>query len=211
MRIFKKIQYNAPVTLTFALIALAALGAGQLTNGGSTVMLFSVYRSPATDPLMYLRLFTHVIGHADITHYFNNFLIILLVGPMLEEKYGSRAFIFMILITAFVTGVINMAFFNMGLLGASGIVFMLILLSSFVNLKKGRLPVTFILVLIVFIGREVIDGIYLSDNVSRLSHIIGGFCGAMLGFILNKDVLFKDDGVAAVKDDTIETIYEGDK
>jgi len=187
----KKIQYNAPVTLTFALVSLAALGLGYLTDSKSTLLVFSVYRSPINDPLMYIRLFAHVAGHANLTHYFNNFLIILLVGPMLEEKYGSRTVLFMILLAAVVTGVINMAFFNKILLGASGVVFMFILLSSFVNLKTGRLPVTFILVLVIFIGREVLEGITLTDNVSQLSHVAGGLCGAMLGFYLNRDVLFK--------------------
>jgi len=191
MKYIKKIQYNSPVTLTYALLALAALGLGYLTKNKSTLLVFSVYRSHISDPLMYLRLFAHVAGHADLAHYFNNFLIIMLIGPMLEEKYGSRAILFMILLTAVVTGVINMAFFNTALLGASGVAFMFILLSSFVNLKTGRLPVTFILVLVIYIGREIIDGISISDNVSQLSHIAGGICGATLGFYLNRDVLFK--------------------
>ena len=190
MKILKKIQYNAPVILTYALISLAALGLGRLTDFKSTRLIFSVYRSPFTDPLTYVRLFAYVAGHADVSHYLNNFLIILLIGPMLEEKYGSKNIIFMILITAAVTGVINMAFFNTALLGASGVVFAFILLSSFVNLKKGRLPVTLILILIVYIGREVLDGLTRADNVSQLGHIIGGFCGALLGFYLNRGVLF---------------------
>jgi len=190
MKFIKKIQYNSPVILTYALISLAALGLGRLTNGESTRLVFSVYRGPLTDPLAYVRLFAYVAGHADLPHYLNNFLIILLIGPVLEEKYGSRNTVFMILITAFVTGAVNMAFFNTALLGASGIVFMLILLGSFVNLKKGRIPVTLLLIMAVYIGREIADGIYLADNVSQLGHVIGGFCGALLGFFLNKDILF---------------------
>jgi len=192
MKYIKKIQYNAPVTLTYALLALAALGLGYLTNNKSTLLVFSVYRGPVTDPLMYVRLFAHVAGHANLAHYINNFLIILLVGPILEEKYGSLKILFMILLTALVTGVINMAFFNTVLLGASGVAFMFILLGSFANLKTGRLPVTFILVLVIYIGREIVDGISLTDNVSQLSHIAGGVCGAALGFYLNRGVLFKD-------------------
>ncbi|MCM1578679.1 MAG: rhomboid family intramembrane serine protease, partial [Ruminococcus sp.] len=77
------ITYNSPVILTFTLISLAALIIGGITGGRSTTLLFSVYRSPLSDPLTYLRLFTHVLGHSGISHYMGNFTVILLVGPML--------------------------------------------------------------------------------------------------------------------------------
>jgi len=191
MKYIKKIQYNSPVILTYALISLVSLLIGYLTGNQSTRLIFSVYRSPMTDPLMYVRLFAYVAGHANLSHYLNNFLLILLIGPMLEEKYGSRNIIIMIAITAFVTAVVNMAFFNVALLGASGIVFMFILLSSFVNLKKNRIPITLIIIIIVYIGREIVDGIYLSDNISQLGHIIGGLCGAVLGIIINREIIFR--------------------
>lgn len=50
-----KLQYNAPVVLSFALISLAVLGLDALTGGWSTVKLFSVYRSSPSDLLTYPR------------------------------------------------------------------------------------------------------------------------------------------------------------
>ncbi len=38
-----RFQYNAPVTLTFFFLSLAALALGRLTNGWTTTHLFSVY------------------------------------------------------------------------------------------------------------------------------------------------------------------------
>lgn len=187
----KRLQYNSPVILTFALLSFVALILGIATKNQSTYYVFSVYRSPVGQVLTYVRLFTHVLGHADFSHYLNNFMIILLIGPLLEEKYGSRNMVFMILATALVTGLLNIALFLSGLLGASGVAFMLILLSSFVNLEKGRIPLTFILVVIIFIGREIADGILVVDNISHLTHIVGGFCGALVGFFLNKDKFLK--------------------
>ena len=84
-----KITYNSPVILTFTLLSFAAVIVGMLTGGASTTLLFSVYRSSLADPLFYIRLFTHVLGHADMSHFMGNFTVILLVGPMLEEKYGG--------------------------------------------------------------------------------------------------------------------------
>ena len=66
MKILRRIHYNSPVILTFALLSLAVLFCGKLTGGYSTSKLFSVYRSPLTDMLTYPRFFlsqiTHIIG-----------------------------------------------------------------------------------------------------------------------------------------------------
>jgi membrane associated rhomboid family serine protease len=187
MNPLKRIRYNAPVTLSFALFSLAVLLLAHFTDGQTNLWFFSVYRAPITDPLLYVRLFGHVLGHADAGHYFNNLVIILLVGPMLEEKYGGRSMVLMMLITAMVTGLLFMAFSAHIMLGASGIVFMLILLSSFANWQKGRIPLTLILALAIFIGREVIAATGASGNVSHMTHIIGGICGAFFGFFLNRE------------------------
>lgn len=187
MNPLKRLQYNAPVTLTFALISAAALGLAHLTDGASDRLLFMVYRAPLSDPLMYLRLFTHAIGHANMTHYLNNFIIILLVGPMLEEKYGPKWIIIMMVITAFVTGLLWVIMSPYQKLGASGIVFMLILLSSFANIQKGRIPLTLILAVIIYLGREVVSAATLDNNIAYMSHIVGGICGALFGFIANNN------------------------
>ncbi|MEE3403209.1 MAG: rhomboid family intramembrane serine protease, partial [Acutalibacteraceae bacterium] len=134
----------------------------------------------------YLRFFTHALGHADYTHYINNFTMILLAGPMIEEKYGSKQLLEMITITAFVTGLIQFIFFpKTVLLGASGIVFMLILLSSFANYKKGCIPITLILVAVIYLSGQIINAIANpNDGVSQMAHIIGGLCGMLFGWVI---------------------------
>lgn len=184
MNFFKKLNYNAPVTLTFALISLLALLLSGLTNGATNKLLFMTYKDSWTDPLMYLRLFTHVLGHANWAHYMNNMLLILLLGPILEEKYGSKNLLEMIAITAFITGIANNLLFpHTALLGASGIVFMFIILSSAVNFKNGTIPITFLLIFIMYVGGELIDAITVRDNVSQLGHILGGTCGGLYGIM----------------------------
>jgi len=182
----RKIQYNSPVILTFTVISFISLILGQLTNKVSTFLLFSVYRGSLTDIFFYFRIIGHVLGHADLEHFLGNFLIILLIGPILEEKYGSRRMINMIFITAIITGILNILLFETALLGASGIVFMLILLSSFVNTQEGKIPLTLILIIILFVGREIVDVVFANDNISQLTHIIGGLCGGIFGFNIDK-------------------------
>ena len=148
------IRFNSPVVLCFALLSLLALLLGDVTGGAATTQFFCVYRSSLADPLTYLRLFTHVLGHAGYSHYMGNMLLLLLVGPPLEEKYGSRT----LLLT--------------------------IVLSSFTEMKKGGIPITLILVVVFYLGGELVDGLKNTDNISQLTHIVGGACGMVFGFTL---------------------------
>ena len=176
------ILYNSPVILTFALLSLLALGLGKLTDGWTTKYLFSVWHSPLTDILTYPRFILHVLGHSDYSHYIANMMMILVVGPSLEEKYGSRNLLSAIIITALVSGLVHWFLFpGTMLLGASGIVFMMIVMASLAGMRDGCIPITLILVLVLYLGNEIVDGVMLSDNISQLTHIIGGICGAVLG------------------------------
>ena len=160
---------------------------GSLTGEASTARLFSTYAAPLSDPLMYLRLMTHVLGHTGFAHLIGNLAYILLLGPQLEEKWGAKNLLTVILATALITGIIhNLLFPRTILLGASGVVFAFILLTSFVNFKSGQIPVTFILVALIFLGQQVYEGIFVNDNVSQLSHIIGGIVGTVTGYNLKR-------------------------
>ena len=114
-------------------------------------------------------------------------LLLLLVGPGLEEKYGSGTMVWTIAVTALVTGLVQFIFFpTTVLLGASGVVFMMIVLSSFTEMGKEGIPITLILVVIFYLGGELIDSLTTADNVSRLTHIVGGLCGLVFGFSIKR-------------------------
>ena len=183
------IDFNAPVILSIALISLVLLILDSFF-GGSIHRLLSARRSSLLDPMQYLRLFTHVLVHSDLSHYTNNFMMILAIGPMVEEKYGSRNLMLIIICTALITGLINVLFFpGRAILGASGIVFLLILLASFTNIQQGRLPITVPLVALLYIGNEVFRGVFFTDSISQLSHIAGGLCGAFFGAMFHSEKL----------------------
>ncbi len=180
-------QYNAPITLTFVLISFVVVLLGYLSKGETTRLLFCTYRSSLSNPLTYIRLFTHVLGHADWSHYTGNMVLFLVLGPLLEEKYGSVPLLKMFAITAVISGIVYMIFFpNSALLGASGIVFMMIVLSSVAGMQKGKLPLTLILVVVIYLGKEITDSLLVSDGIAHLAHIAGGFCGAAFGFFMTK-------------------------
>lgn len=182
-----KIVNNSKVVLGFTLACTVVLVLSYITSGVSDVYLFSVYRASLTNPLTYLRFFGHVFGHANIEHFLSNMMLFVVVGPMLEEKYGSKNLMIIMAITAFITGLAHFILFpGVMLLGASGIVFAFILLASITEYKDGTIPLTFILVAVIYLGNQIYQGVFLEDNISNLTHIIGGIVGALFGLKLNK-------------------------
>ena len=182
-----RLQYNAPVVLSFALLSLGALLLSRVTMGRTNRLLFSVYRCSLSDVLAWPRFFLHVLGHANFSHYIGNMMLILVIGPPLEEKHGSRPLIWAIAVTALASGLVHWLFFpGTALLGASGIVFMMIVMSSLAGMKDGCIPLTLVLVLALYIGGELVQGVTLKDNISQLTHVIGGLCGAVLGVNLRR-------------------------
>ena len=177
-----ELQYNSPVILTFFLLSLLVLLLDDLTGGWTTMHLFCVYRSSMKDPLFYIRLFGHVLGHANWDHFLNNMLLLLVIGPPMEEKYGSIPLLKAIVFTALVTGALQCVLFpRTGLLGASGIVFMLIMLSSLAGFSGG-IPVTMLLVAALYFGQQVYEILFVHDNVANFMHIVGGLCGTGFGY-----------------------------
>lgn len=181
-----KITFNSPVILGFAFASLIAMVLNYITLGKSNEGLFMTWHSPLSSPLTYLRFFTHVLGHSGWSHFIENMSYVLLLGPVLEERYGAEKILAVMAVTALVTGLVNYIFFpNIALCGASGIVFAFILLTSFTSFREGELPVTVILVAVIFLGQQIYEGLLLQDNVSNLSHILGGIVGAVFGYLLN--------------------------
>lgn len=177
-----RVDINAPVTLGFVVISLMVTIIDTYVNSRFAESFFAVGPSMSvSSPLDYFQLVSHIFGHSGFQHLFGNLFMLLLLGPILEEKYGTNRMILLIVLTAAVTGILNVLFFPHGLMGASGIVFMTIILASIVNLRENSIPLTFILVFCLFIGGEVIK-IFEEDNISQMAHIIGGLCGAFAGF-----------------------------
>lgn len=178
-----RFRYNAPVVLTFTLISTVMQVLATVT-GDATTKLFAA--APATfeppSPVQYLGFVTHIFGHANWAHLFGNFMVILMLGPLLEERHGSGRLLQMILVTALLTGLLNALLFDSYLVGASGIVFMFILLGSLSNFREGEIPLTFVFVAVLFLGQELVNILKL-DNVSQFAHILGGLLGAGFGFL----------------------------
>ena len=177
------IDYNSPVVLTFCLIS-SAIFFIDLPFEGDLINSFFVLHGnfSLTSFTDYPTLFTYTLGHASIDHLLGNMSFLLLLGPTLEEKYGSQNLLVMMIITALITAILNTIIFSTGILGASGIVFMFIVLISFSNAREGRIPLTFVLILALFLGKEIYSS-FEDNHVSEFGHIVGGICGSAFGLI----------------------------
>ncbi len=174
-------NYNSPVVLTFSLVCLLVYVLNVTLNWSLLpfVSLDSHFNfNSVTD---WVSAIGYTVGHKDFDHLMSNLAFILLLGPVIEEKYGAQRLLIMMLLTAVLTAVLNLVFFSTGLWGASGLVFMMVMLVSFVNVKDGKIPITFILILTIYVGRELYMS-FAQDNISQFAHIIGGICGSAFGF-----------------------------
>ena len=180
-----KIQYNAVVILSYFFICLVILILDKLVQGRLVNNLFSTGRNDSLlNPLTYFKLISHSLGHSSWEHLYNNFLKILLIGPLIEEKYGSLNLLIMIILTSLIIGIINRIFSKNRILGASGIAYMLIVLCSFVNIESGKIPITVVLIILFFVVDEIINLLKRKkDGISHLGHVTGAICGILLGIL----------------------------
>lgn len=174
-----KISNNSPVIVAYVLICTVEIILSLMTRNHLSSML--ALKKPLS-----IQLVTYIFSHANISHFTSNMTLMLLVGPVAEEKYGSKNLLFMIFSTAIISGVLNCLLFHTGILGASGIVFMMIILSAFTNYQKGKIPLTLILVVIIYLGDEIVSGVSRIDSVSQFGHIMGGIMGIFWGFFFYK-------------------------
>lgn len=183
------IRYNAPVVLTFSLICIGVYYLNWIfwgdTENNPNSLIGNVFTLRGywnwVNPLDYLRLIAYPFGHSNQAHLVGNMSMMLLIAPIMEEKYGSKNILKMMAVTSIVSAVIHVLLFNTYTHGASGLVFMFIILASFADVKKGSIPLTFILVVFFYLGQEIINS-FRSDNISQYAHIAGGIMGAVFGF-----------------------------
>src|SRR3989338_7421719 len=178
-----RFSYNAPVVLTMALLAGMVLAIDALLDGWFARVFFAT--GGLFNPLMPLTMFSHVLGHASWQHFLSNFTLILLVGPLLEEKYGSMKLLAMMLATAAVTALVNGIFTSNAIMGASGIVFMMLIMASITNVKNGEIPITLILAALTYLAGELFS-LGSADMISHSAHVIGGMAGGVFGLVFTQ-------------------------
>jgi membrane associated rhomboid family serine protease len=137
-------------------------------------------------PMQYLRLVTHIFGHENMAHLRGNMTHILMVGPSAEEVFGSQNMVFIMLAVAISSGFghIVLGPTNTSQIGASGIVFALILVNSLVSAKVGRIPISFVLTAMLWTSDEMWGLLFANDQISHSAHLIGAAVGTAAGYYI---------------------------
>lgn len=177
-------SYNSLVIISYFLICFLFFILNVISKD-KVNSFFACRRGNIFNPLFYIRLIFSGLCHVDWNHFKNNFLIILLIGPMLEEKYGSLNLFYMLLSTSLASGIFHLIFYKSSTVGASDNVFMMVVLCSIVNITAGKIPITLILIVLFYVIDEVL-GIFKKkkDGISHDSHIIGAICGFVFGYLI---------------------------
>lgn len=202
-----RIKYNAPVSLTLIILCSVVLALDHYVNSFLISNWFTADGNVSfnySDPLAYLKFITHILGHSDIGHFRGNAIYLILLGPILEEKYNSKILLGLILTTAIVSGLINAFFIGTYMLGASGVVYLFIVLISFTNIEKGEFPLSVVIVL----------GFYLYEELSRvnmgeisiITHLIGAIIGLLYGLITVMGGVSNQQG--EIKSSQETTVYQ---
>mmetsp|Transcript_8770 Transcript_8770/g.18093 ORF Transcript_8770/g.18093 Transcript_8770/m.18093 type:complete len:211 (+) Transcript_8770:24-656(+) len=187
-----QLTFSAPVLLTLCLLSGALLFSAKFSHEAMSLLPLSYYR---WDRLTanHLRLLSWPLAHTGFPHFFHNYKMILLLGAPVEGHFGSRIMAWLCFLTSVVCALFHWCMTtNKALMGASGILYMLIGLHTVSGaggveiVGKGvKVPVTFVLVCVMFLAEEVWLVGTRDDQVSHLTHVVGGVVGVVWGYRWN--------------------------
>ncbi len=193
-----KISYDAPVTLTFVIVcALIFLLNVLLIRNGKSGGFEKIFASPTSQggvlpfipsaPLSYFRLLFYIFGSEPGYAYelFTNLILIMLLGPSMEERYGSVIIGIMIFVSALFSGVLNACFLETSLVGCVPLVSMMIFLNAFMSFSKKKFPLSFAAVMVLFVLVQFFTG---AGILRIIVCIAGGLCGSLFAFLTSPKV-----------------------
>lgn len=185
-----KFHYDSPVMLTFAFLTLITFVLDTFAFKGKLkdVWLITPTAAGGAFPFAFsdfpsiLRLFIHIFGYSDSPILICNLIFILLLGPQMEERYGSVIIGIMIFVSALFSGVLNACFCQNAVCGADPVVFMLILLWTMMHLSRSKISASAIAVIALFIVMEIFR-----KNPNGVVGVVivaaGGLCGSLFAFL----------------------------
>lgn len=195
-----RVAYNAKAVITFVLLSVVIMLLDMVAKHKIIPVIFT---SPSKasfnfkNVLDYVRLLTHVFSHNAWIPFFVNGIAILLMGPALEERYGTLVLCLMIFASALVTGVLTATLSPEATNGASCIVLMMIILLAINGIIKRNLDFSVIVVCALYLAylcytvqksaSAITEGnafsVFLQKNVPVLIHLAGAIVGSLFAFL----------------------------
>ncbi len=138
----------------------------------------------------YARIIWSMFLHADVNHLFNNMIILLFMGAMIEKEIGHIPFLVIYLVSGIGGNLLSLAYKVVNMewvvsLGASGAIFGLdgLLLALVLFTRRKLINVTPARV-VLMICLSLYSG-FTGGNVDNMAHIGGLLAGFLLGMVLS--------------------------
>ncbi|MGM5483455.1 MAG: rhomboid family intramembrane serine protease [Nanobdellota archaeon] len=134
-------------------------------------------------------LITSMFLHADPAHLLFNMYALLLFGPLIEQKVGSKRFLTVFLISGIMAALISLPFYDRAL-GASGAIMGIIgltimLMPDLQVLLFFAIPMSLRTAGIIFAFIDIF-GIFVPSGVANIAHLAGLGTGLLAGWYFKK-------------------------
>jgi membrane associated rhomboid family serine protease len=186
--IIQSIDIDAPFSLIFSLLCLIVHLLSSIFGSSFTTSYFGIPSLSIFNflsPFSYFRMISQIFGHSNWQHLSGNLVYILLVGPNCEREYGCYKICIIVFLTAISSSLSHLFFGPRDSiqLGASGVVFMFILLNSLIETKTHHIPLTFICQVGIWCSKEFISNFWSQEGgISHLAHLTGALVGTLSGY-----------------------------
>jgi membrane associated rhomboid family serine protease len=185
IHILRRLTVETPVVILFCLLCVMVHILQATVWSGLNTFLAVRDTFDITSPMQLPRLFTHVIAHdGTLQHIRGNLTHILLVGPSAEHVYGSRCILLVIVLVALFSSLVHIVVGSSHThqLGASGVVFSVILLNSLVAAASGTIPISFVLTAGLWCFDELYKFLFGHDGISHHAHLTGAVVGTVVAY-----------------------------
>lgn len=132
------------------------------------------------DILHYFRFILHILGNSDWANMALNFCILICIANEVEDKYGKINILFMMVICAVTSGVLNACFSTILLFGSNGITCMFLLIYIGSSIDKKQFSISSIFFIAFYLGNLV------NISIKQMSlNCFYGIAGALCAFLIS--------------------------
>lgn len=155
-------------------------------------LLYNMGRLDTVDVLVkreYARVIWYMFLHSNITHIFNNMVILFFLGAMIEKEVGHVRYLILYMFSGIGGGILSLIYKTLtfdfsGTIGASGAVFgldgALLALILFSGKRMANVTPTRVILMIAY---SLYSG-FTGGNVDNAAHIGGLITGFLIGIVV---------------------------
>jgi membrane associated rhomboid family serine protease len=131
------------------------------------------------------QLITYMFLHGGVTHILFNMIGLVIFGSELEKEFGQSKFLKIYFLSGIVAGISHIFFIDSPVVGASGAVWGLMVMYTFINPDRifhvyFFIPAKIKYIVSVLFILEIYSSFFINDVVAHIAHI----GGALTGFTL---------------------------